>query len=295
MKHYLIFFISVIITGCAVNSSRDIESEISNNYNKKNKKAEDVISDIIIASSNFTNPHNYTNNSKFSLSKIQLIPVKKPEEFSGKYAQALSLGGYIFDFGYLIMNDNLTRQIAYLKCININAKKLNVSKYINFSNFNNITSENIDSLTHLSKNIFFNDANQIRKDENNEIKISVLIGSWIEGLYIFNKLSINTPSNKVNLRIAEQKIIIDKLLILLKKQKTNDYYEYLINKIGNLKKCFNDIEISYLYKEPNVQVINGELLFINNSELVIELSKTQLRNLNNEINKLHQEIFEIQK
>jgi len=74
----------------------------------------------------------------------------------------------------------------------------------------------------------------------------VLVGGWIEGLYISTKLvDMKTfDGNKLIGRIIDQKLSIDILLNLLSGSKGNPAVDELMIEVSKLKKVFDKIKIN---------------------------------------------------
>jgi hypothetical protein len=73
----------------------------------------------------------------------------------------------------------------------------------------------------------------------------VLVGGWIEGLYISTQLiDMNEfNGNKLVSRIIDQKLSIDILINLLAKSKGNPAVDELLTQVGKLKIVFDKIKL----------------------------------------------------
>jgi hypothetical protein len=66
----------------------------------------------------------------------------------------------------------------------------------------------------------------------------MIAGGWIEGLYLACKVAEETNSNEIRIRIAEQRSSLDKLIVLLDKQKHADV-EPIAGELKKLKMIFD--------------------------------------------------------
>jgi hypothetical protein len=116
----------------------------------------------------------------------------------------------------------------------------------------------------------------------------VLVGGWIEGLYISTQLvDMNDfNGNKLVGRIIDQKLSIDILLNLLKSSKGNPAVDALMVQVGKLKTVFDKIKIDTTPVRPEYDqtskttVLKSEIKTDMTKEVFLELSKTvsEIRN-----------------
>ena len=98
---------------------------------------------------------------------------------------------------------------------------------------------NIISETLMSSNSF------LLENERKAVASIVLVGGWVEGLYIATQLVGNSPvkGNKLVERIVEQKFSLEIVLRLLEENKENPDVESILEQMNDLKKTFDKITI----------------------------------------------------
>jgi hypothetical protein len=98
---------------------------------------------------------------------------------------------------------------------------------------------------------FLNSSSYLKENDQQEVAAMVLVGGWIEGLYIGTQMvgSSPAPGNKLVDRIAEQKLsfsIVERMLQDNRQSATGeenrDIVE-LINELHSLKAAFEKIEV----------------------------------------------------
>jgi hypothetical protein len=236
---------------------------------------------------------NLITQAKSGFNKDLLIPARNSEHFSDKYSQALALGGYGVDLGYLNLNNKIIYVIEYLESINTVSKELKVNQFLDFAVLNDLAKNknNVDSLIEISTRNFNNIDEYLRSQNRGDLSVCILIGSWVEGLHMFNNIARENPSEEITKRIGEQKIIIDNIYAILNKIDHVAYYKELKLKLKGLKEVYNNVKISYVYREPVMKEVNGELVVEDASESVVEVSKSDLASINKEITTLRESIF----
>lgn len=240
---------------------------------------------------------NIISKSNRNFNKDILIPTAISENVPDKHSQALLLGGYGVDLGYLNLNNKTIYVIGYLEGIRNVAKELKVEQYFDFSTLSDLAQNrnNVDSLISISTNNFNQIDEYLRSQNRGDLSVLILIGAWVEGLYMFNDIAQKNPNQDILNRIGEQKVIIDNIFAILDKIQNIEYYKGLKEKLSPLKKTYDKIKISYVYHEPAMKEVNGELVIEDNTETIINMSKEDLANIGKEINALRNSVFLIKK
>ncbi len=238
---------------------------------------------------------NLITQSKSGFNKSLLIPSENAPRFPDKYSQALALGGYGVDLGYLNLNDKVLYMVEYLESVHTVSKELKVDQFLDFSTLNNLAKNknNVDSLITLSTKNFKQMDDYLRTQNRGDLSVLILIGSWIEGLHMFTRIAKETPSQELNTRIGEQKLIIDNIYAILDKLENIPYYKGLKAKLDGLKAVYANVKIEYIYKAPEMKEVNGQLEVVDNSTSVVTITENDIRIIEQEIGKLRASVFEI--
>jgi hypothetical protein len=110
---------------------------------------------------------------------------------------------------------------------------------------------NRDVVMDIISETFLNSSSYLKENDQQDVAAMVLVGGWIEGLYIGTQMVGNNPvqGNKLVDRLAEQKLsfsIVERMLQdntkNIQGQENRDITE-LINELHNLKVAFDKIEV----------------------------------------------------
>jgi hypothetical protein len=293
----IIAFAALILMSCGSDSNPtegELMSEAADTIQAVSISRE-VLDDMMQTLPSPIETANLITQSKSGFKKDLLIPSKNSEKFPDKYSQALALGGYGVDLGYLNLNNKILYVVEYLESINTIAKELKVSQFLDFSVLNDLAKNrnNVDSLIRISTENFNQIDEYLRTQNRGDLSVLILVGSWVEGLHMFNHIAKENPSPEINKRIGEQKIIIDNIYAILNKIENIEYYKQLKTKLTGLKTVFNKVKISYIYKEPEMKEVNGQLVVVDGSESVVEVSNEDLESISKEITALRNSLFRI--
>lgn len=236
---------------------------------------------------------NLITQSKGGFNKELLTPSENADNYPDKYTQALALGAYAVDLGYLNLNDKMLYVIEYLESINTVAKELKVNQFLNFSTMSELAKNknNADSMIEVSTRNFNAIDEYLRTQNRGDLSVLILIGSWVEGLNMFNGIAKDHPSEEIKNRIGEQKIIVDNIYAILKKIEHIQYYADLKLKIDPLKKAFENVKIAYVYKEPEMKEVNGELVVVDNTETIISMLPADFDAISKAISQLRNDLL----
>ncbi|WP_317897995.1 hypothetical protein [Aurantibacillus circumpalustris] len=299
-KTITILLSAVILMSCGDSNKADLEAALMNQpiENTQNVSiSRDVLDEMMQTLPSPIETANLITQAKSSFDKTLLIPAQNAVNFPNKYAQALALGGYGVDLGYINLNNKMLYVVEYLESVNTISKELKVNQFLDFSTLNNLAKNrnNVDSLIRISTENFNHIDEYLRSKERGDLSVLILVGSWVEGLHMFNNIARHNPSPEITKRIGEQKIIINNIYAILNKIDKVAYYRELKEKLKGLKDVYANVKISYVYKEPITKEVNGELVIEDGSESVIEMTKADMDAIDKEITKLRNSIFIVYK
>ena len=128
---------------------------------------------------------------------------------------------------------------------------------------------------------FMSSSSFLKENDRASVASIVLIGGWIEGLYIATQLVGDKPieDNKLVERIVDQKLSFEIVLKLLEEHKEKEDIKEIINDVNKLKEVFDKIEITSSETETETTENNVTIIKSNNQikitrEVFDELTET---------------------
>jgi len=147
---------------------------------------------------------------------------------------------------------------------------------------------NSDVIMDIVSQTFMNSNSYLEDNGQPATAAMVLVGGWIEGLYISTQLvdMKDFNGNKLVARIIDQKLSIDILLNLLSGSKGNPAVDALMVQVGKLKAVFDKIRIdtspisTEFDQTSKTTMLKSEIKTDMTPEVFLELSKTvmEIRN-----------------
>lgn len=219
-----------------------------------------------------------------------LNSVDNAQNYTTNKSMALNLGIYSCDLSFASLYDQTQASISYMGAAKKMADGLGILDAIDEKTIENLE-ENINNrekIMDIVSETFLNSSAFLKENDRAALSAIVLVGGWMEGLYIATEL-VNRGTfedNKLVVRIVDQKLSLEIVMKLLEENQSNPDVAGLIKEINELKAIFDQIKIETSTIEPihdqetNVTTLKSKSQSNLSPELFIELSE-KVRSLRN--------------
>jgi len=218
------------------------------------------------------------------------------ENYTTNKKMALNLGVYTTDLSFASLFEQTQTSINYMDAARSMAEGLDITDAINKETMLRLEDNlnNRDVVMDIISETFLNSSSYLKENERQDVAAIVLIGGWIEGLYIASELVGDKPikDNELVTRILEQKLsfnIVQRLLEDNKTKATGEENEDIIDMIVSLEKLkegFDKVELETT--APNVEGKDDKGVTQIKSSTKVEISpedfkilQTSIKNLRN--------------
>ena len=175
-----------------------------------------------------------------------------PTDNSGRYttnkSMALNLGIFTTDLSFASLFDQTQTSIRYMNAAKLMADGLGILDAIDNNAIERLEANvnNRDVIMDIISETFMNSSSFLSENERPALASIVLVGGWVEGLYIASNLVGNESieNNKLVERIVDQKLSFSIVLQLLDENKDNIDVANIIADITELKVIFDKITIT---------------------------------------------------
>lgn len=173
--------------------------------------------------------------------------VSKVNNYVTNKAMAINLGVYTCDLSFASLYEQTQLLIDYMNASKKMADGLGILQAIEQEDIDRLE-ENIndtEAIMDIVSQTFMNSNSYLEDNGQPATAAMVLVGGWIEGLYISTQLVDlkDYNGNKLVARIIDQKLSIDILINLLNRSKGNPAVDELIIQVSRLKTVFDKIKI----------------------------------------------------
>lgn len=186
----------------------------------------------------------FENEARFD--KKLLNPTENASKYLTTKAKALNFGIYAADMGYCVVFEQYQETFGYFSLTKKLAEDLELNQGFGEEMAKRVQSNltNIDSLTELTTNSYWEACNFLEKQDKLDLLAVVLTGSWIESLYI----AVNTPKkfnpeDPILIRVSEQGILLDNLVEFIN-LKCPEMHTDLVEKLSGLRDLYDMISMN---------------------------------------------------
>lgn len=185
-----------------------------------------------------------------------LNPRQNTSRYTTNKMMALNLGIYTCDLSFASLYDQTQLVIDYMSAAKEMADGLGILDAISEETINRLE-ENInnrDVILDIVSETFLNSSSYLADNEQHAIAAIVLVGGWVEGLYIATQLvDLNEfDSAKLVGRIIDQKLSIGIMLQLLNDNSDHPSMPEIIGQMEELKTVFDKINIRTTDIKPEI-------------------------------------------
>lgn len=181
-----------------------------------------------------------------------LNDINKVGNYSTETQKALNLGIYGTDLGYLSIYKQNSLALKYLSTVEKLTSALGLEGAFdkNFMSRFEKNSTNKDSMMIIVSDAFKKSDNFLKSNDRKSTSALILVGGWIESLYLACEINLEKNNVKIVERIGEQQETLNTIIEILEKYNKDKVYDDLIKDMSALKTEFDKIQIQYDFVQP---------------------------------------------
>src|SRR5688500_16027417 len=170
---------------------------------------------------------------------------------------------------YININKKSQYGKKYMSKIKDLANELNIGQFFEMETIARLVSNsnNLDSLLLITTQNFNTINHYLQTQNRSHLSVLFLTGGWLEALHITCEVARTNPGNsQLQDTIGGQKIILENILHLLSFYKDSDRnMATLLTDFEALKKSFDTVTITTIYKPSTFEVVDGVMVVKDNS------------------------------
>jgi len=225
-------------------------------------------------------------------SKDILNPVDKADDYTLSSKVAMNLGVYGVDLGYVKIFGDAQLALKYFGSIHKLAMQLGIPENYLTNTMDQFEKNigNRDSLTRFASEVYQKTDEYLKKAERPEASSFIILGGWIESLYIASiSWQQDNPNEILARRIASQKYSLNSLINLLSNYAGDQNVSQYLLMLKILKKSFDKITIYYPQGKVDVDTINKVIM---SDDYHIQASDDTMREITTLIISMRREIID---
>ncbi|MGQ9621104.1 MAG: hypothetical protein ACUVTX_09015, partial [Bacteroidales bacterium] len=220
-----------------------------------------------------------------------LNPVTNSDLYTSNAKAAINLGIYGVDFGYVKIFGIGQQMIDYILTVKEISNKLRIPEKYLIEPIRKLKSgmSDPDSVMALVNKSYSDIENHLRKDGRESTAGLMLMGGWIEALYITSQLLYNpeNPDKEVVEKIAQQKYTLTSLIGFMRNYYDDPVVVFYTKKLIYLRRFYDTFNI--YFKKGDLEIdTNRKVLLSSGSDINITIET--LSKIKDYVNKLRTEI-----
>lgn len=223
-----------------------------------------------------------------------LSPLDDIDKYYSASSQALILGIYGVDLGYIKLHDQTQEAIRYLAAVKKMTRKIGIPQEETKRAFEILEKgeEDKDILLNIMSETFTTADLYLKQNDRNSSAALILLGGWLEALHIAIKIYEREGGSGGDMlnRIAEQKFSLNTIIELLSKNQYDTVVAKYLDKLLLLKKIYDDVEITFRNSAVEIDTLEKVITLNNQSE--IKMTEEQIKNITTIVTNLRKTIIE---
>lgn len=184
-----------------------------------------------------------------------LNPTDNVTNYVTNKSMALNLGIYTTDLSYASLFDQTQATINYMNASKKMAEGLGILGAIDENVLERLEANinNRDVIMDIISETIMSSSSFFEENDRQSMSTIVLVGGWIEGLYIATNLvsdDADLNNNEMVNRIIDQKLTLNTVVSLLEENADNEDVKTVMTNVNELKAIFDKIEITTSKIEP---------------------------------------------
>lgn len=196
--------------------------------------------------------------------KSTLNDVKNVDNYTSASKQAINLGIYGADLSYASVYNNTQESMLYVSCAQKLAKKLDISNAFNQDVVDRLEKNrnDRDSLLSIISETYLDVDGYLKENQRDNISALMVVGGWVEGLYIATQITGQHDTPELRQRVAEQRLSLKDLLELVRTYSPDEpAVASVLKDLERLEGLFADVVTpsgnSTISEEDGVATIGG--------------------------------------
>lgn len=298
---YLIIFTIAFLLGCGDNNASNEEqgNEIKNDKEVVVEElapqlSDDIINDILQSIPSPLEISLLIKEVGTVYQKSDLNDYNNVSRYNSSFKQALNLGIYGTDLGYANIYNKNQDALSYLNSVQKLAEGISIGQFFDYNTLKQLAEsadENLDELLRTTTANFEKINYHLRQQKREYLSILLLSGGWVEALYLTTMVHDRTKNEVLREKIGEQKIVLDRILLVLDVYKDRRDFPELINDLKELQKIYDQIEIETVYGQPTMVEKDGMLVVVDNTKSVVKITDRDIDSITSLLKSIRRKII----
>jgi len=219
---------------------------------------------------------------------------KRVNEYRNVIKQSLNMGVYHADLEFMIMMRSSEEIVHYVDVVKRLSILLEIEDWLEY-NFMKDLSQNTtlyQTMLEISQRNFENINEHLQRKSETHLNALVITGAWIETMFLASQVYQKSKNAVLRERIAEQKIALDGITLLLKTFSNRHRFKNITDDMLHLKELYKQVSINTEYGESKMIEKNGELIIELQNTTTATVSEADLEKIIQGITILREKVID---
>ncbi|MEM0996630.1 MAG: hypothetical protein AAGN35_06110 [Bacteroidota bacterium] len=192
----------------------------------------------------------YLLNSKAPYNEQLPNPTNNLDKYSNSFSQAINLGIYQADLGYLIAHGQTQQALNYLENVKTLGDKLGILNSFEKEMIERAEDnlDDRDSLFAITTDAFKDAEIYLNENARPEIADVIVIGGWLESTYLATQTLKTEGAVPLRRRIGEDKLVLPRLLSIINQYSKSEEYTRLAASLKEVSALYDQVQVKHDYK-----------------------------------------------
>ncbi len=246
MKNKFPLFIGILLATAGCGSPEEPKSETPTTDSAVNVKpslSDAELNNIIQSIPSPLEISSLIQNSGAKYTESFLNKTENINSYNSQFSKAINLGIYGADLGYINLYNKTYSAMNYLNSVYQLATDLKIGDYFDFNTLKRlaVNNKNLDSIVYITTANFETMHKQLKKENNSQISVLILIGGWVEGTYLTTQIAQSSDtehSAELMQTVQDEQLVVNELIKLGNAYSNHAGFKGIVADLENLKKAF---------------------------------------------------------
>ena len=213
-----------------------------------------------------------------SYNKADLNDHKKVGGYTSSFQKAINLGIYSTDLGFANIYGKNQDALNYLSSVRDLAEGLSVDQFFDYEAIRELTqaANNLEKLLQITQRNFEEINDHLKSQKREHLSVLMLTGGFIEAVHLMTQAHARNADEKLRERIGEQKLVLERIMLLMDVYRNKPQFEGLIRDMNELSKVYENVEIEIEYLGTETKIVDGVPTVIDNTRSTVIITNNDI-------------------
>ena len=215
-------------------------------------------------------------------------------KYSTSFKKALNLGVYSTDLGFANIFEKNQDALNFLNSVKKLADGISIGQFFDYATIKKLveSAEDLNELVQTTTVNFEKINFHLREQKRESLSILILTGGWVEITYLTAVIYERNKNESLKETIADQKIILERLLLVLDVYQNKLDFKQLTEKLKILRKIYDKVKIQTIVRPPKTVETPKGVIFEDQNEVIYNITDEDIAEIKSQITSIRNFIIQ---